>query len=156
MRNWVVWVVLIPWSLVLGQEVKVVDLIGKHFYVTGFESPLPLYLEKGDTIDLKNGVKFESLYFSKKDKLKKVANWQWCGSTTFLERMFNRVKGQVTYFKEFNGTYKLDQESQSLILSLGRDSYHCKILNVTYVNNEIDVIELVVRQKNPRQDMLRR
>ena len=68
----------------LSQNLKPEDTFDKYFCVLGFDSPFPLSFQKGDTINLNNGLEFEAFFFNKNGKLQMVESYQWCGTTVFL------------------------------------------------------------------------
>jgi len=155
MRWWIVIVALLLCIYSKGQSLSIEDLVGNHFYVESFESKLPLYFEKGDTIILKKGVKFEALLFEKRGKLKVVESWQWCGTMSIFERIGILIFGSVKYRKGSTDHFEIFPEKNILWLQLGGDIYFCKIQRVTYDNSKLETVELYIEQKNPEQKLLR-
>jgi hypothetical protein len=116
------------------QSISEQDLIGKHFFVEGFQSRLPLSFTKGDTVVLKEGVEFEAFFFAKHDKLKMVESYEWCGNTTLFERLYNCIFGSIGYPKHVKGQFQV--YPNILYLTFNGEEYYCKILKIKPLASE--------------------
>jgi hypothetical protein len=135
------------------QSISEQDLIGKHFFVEGFQSRLPLSFTKWDAVVLKEGVEFEAFFFAKHGKLKVVESYEWCGNTTLFERLYNCIFGSLGYRNYVKGQFQV--YPNILCLKFNGEEYYCKILKVKRENGEIKSICLTIQQKNPKQRLLR-
>ncbi len=137
------------------QSITEKELLKKHFFVENFDSPLPLYFDKGDSIILKRGVKLEGFYFDKKNRLKMVRSFKWCGQVFIFERIWHSIFGRVKYRKYSNESYQYLPETKILMLKFNGDIHYCELWSLDFIKTELDSLSLVVKRKNPYQPMLR-